>query len=125
MTLPARPESVGIARRRVAELGEELHLNTRRIDDLRTVVSEACMNAAIHAYPTGPGEEEPEFELSAQVHKDRISVTVEDDGTGIRPRPAFQSRSARLGLLLMAALASRLEIRSRSGGGTSLRIEMS
>jgi anti-sigma regulatory factor (Ser/Thr protein kinase) len=82
------------------------------------------MNAAVHAYPTGPEDEEAEFELRAEVEKDAISVTVVDEGTGIRPRPAFDSNSARLGLLLMAALASRLEIRSRSGGGTSLRIDL-
>lgn len=125
MTLPARAESVGIARRRVAELGREMNLGERRLGDLRTVVSEACMNAAIHAYERPDADAgEGDFSVSADVRPDAVTVTVADRGTGICPRPAFGSSRARLGLLLIAALASRFEIRSRPGGGTSVRIEM-
>ncbi len=121
LTLPARPESVVIARRAVSELGRELAFSERRADDLRTVVSEACMNAAVHAYDAPGGE----FEVRAAPDGGGIGITVSDRGTGIRPRPALGSPSARLGLLLIAALSDSVEISSRRGGGTQLSIRFS
>lgn len=118
LTLPARPESVATARHEVARLGRQLGYTERRVDDLRTVISEACMNAAVHAYEGLDGK----FEVHATPHEDKISITVSDRGTGIRPRPAFDSPSARLGILLITALASSLQISSRRDGGTRLRI---
>lgn len=121
LTLPARPESVSIARRAVSELGHELQLSDRRVGDLRTVVSEACMNAAVHAYDAPGGE----FELRAEPDGGAVAITVSDRGGGIRPRPALGSPSARLGLLLIAALSDSVEISSRHGGGTQLSIRFS
>jgi serine/threonine-protein kinase RsbW len=108
------------ARHAVTRLGEELGFGQRRLDDLRTVVSEACMNAAVHAYDGTEGT----YEVDAVASDDGVVVTVSDRGGGIRPRPAFDSPSARLGLLLIAALASRLEITQRQGGGMQIRIEL-
>jgi serine/threonine-protein kinase RsbW len=119
LNLPARPESVAAARRAVTRLGRRLGYADERLHDLRTVVSEACMNAAVHAYDEAGGT----FEVRAAPHQMGISITVSDRGVGIRPRPAFDSPSARLGVLLIAALASSVEISSRAGGGTRLRIE--
>jgi serine/threonine-protein kinase RsbW len=119
LSLPARPESVAAARHAVADLGARLGYSQLRLHDLRTVVSEACMNAAVHAYEEPGGE----FEVWAAPRVDGMRIDVSDRGTGIRPRPAFDSPSARLGVLLIAALASSVEISSRSGGGTNLRIE--
>jgi serine/threonine-protein kinase RsbW len=119
LSLPARPESVALARAEAARLGEALGYDDARIGDLRTVVSEACMNAALHAYETVAGD----FQLRVDPGKDRVMITVTDHGQGIRPRPAFESPSARLGLLLIAALSSRLEISNRGGRGTLVRID--
>lgn len=123
LTLPARPESVAIARRAVAELGRKSAFDERRVGDLRTVVSEACMNAVVHAYDRPGGE----FEISAESCEGGISVTVCDRGSGIKPRPAIGSPapSARLGLLLIAALSQSVEISSRPGGGTRMRMNVS
>ena len=123
MTLPARPESVALARAAVSELGRELEFDDRRVGDLRVVVTEACMNAAVHAYE-GPGGE---FHVEAERSDAGIDVTVSDNGTGIRPHPAIgsPSPSARLGLLLMAALSERVEISSPPSGGTRIRVSMS
>jgi anti-sigma regulatory factor (Ser/Thr protein kinase) len=118
LTLPAKPESVALARREAAELGARLNLTQRQIDDLKTLVSEACTNAAIHAYDGAGGS----FDFRVTPRANAILITVADDGDGIRPRPASERSSGRLGLLLMAALASRVEISERPGGGTRLSI---
>ena len=119
LSLPARPESVAEARHAVAHLGEQLGYSETRLHDLRTVVSEACMNAAVHAYQDPGGR----FDLWAVPNGLGMRITVSDQGSGIKPRPSFDSPTARLGVLLIAALASSVEISSRSGGGTNLRIE--
>ncbi|MGI9020983.1 MAG: ATP-binding protein [Solirubrobacterales bacterium] len=118
ISLPARPESVGIARREAAGLGERMGLSRERIDDLRTVVSEACANAAQHAYQGGEGA----FALRAVPRRDWIAITVTDQGGGVRPQPASERSSGRLGLLVMAALASKFEISARPSGGTRLSL---
>ncbi len=118
LSLPARAESVATARRAVAGLGRRLGLTERRIDDLRTVVSEACMNAALHAYEDPNGR----FEVSAAPQDEALCITVSDRGRGIRPRTASEKSGARLGLLLIAALSESVEIARRRGGGTRLRI---
>ena len=122
LTLPARPESVALARAAVSELGRELAFSDRRVGDLRVVVTEACMNAAVHAYD-GPGGE---FHVEAESSGDGIDVTVSDNGGGIKPHPAIgsPSPSARLGLLLMAALSESVEISSPPSGGTRIRVTM-
>ena len=121
LTLPARPDSVAIARNAVSELGADLELSERKLADLRTVVSEACMNAAVHAYDRPGGD----FELLAEAAAGGLAVSVRDRGTGIKPRPAFGAARARLGLLLIATLAESTEIRSRPGGGTDVRVFLS
>lgn len=118
LTLPAEPASVGIARREVAAMGATMGLSERRIEDLKTLVSEACTNAAMHAYDGREGS----LRLRAVPRPKAIAITVTDDGDGIRPRPASEGSSGRLGLLLMATLASRVEISHRPSGGTRLKV---
>jgi serine/threonine-protein kinase RsbW len=121
LDLPARPESVAVARRRAQELGRRLCLSERGVADLCTVVTEACMNAAVHAYDEPGGR----MHVNARGGPgEKITVTVSDDGHGIRPTPSYGSPTARLGLLLMAALSRRVEIRRRSDGGTSVIAEV-
>jgi len=121
LRLPARPESVAHARRRVRELANGLGLSESRADDLRTVVSEACMNAAVHAYD---GDSPGEFEVSARPIDGEIEVTVSDRGSGIRPQAAGRPSAGSLGILVMARLAESLEIRTGPEGGTIVRLRL-
>jgi anti-sigma regulatory factor (Ser/Thr protein kinase) len=118
ISFPARPEQVSMARHAMAEFGREAGLGTTTIADLETIVTEACMNAAAHAYG---GHGDGRIEVAADVESDEISVVVRDHGLGIHPRPTPGGPSRRLGLVLIAALASSVEIRSHRGEGTELR----
>ncbi len=79
------------------------------IADLKTVVTEACMNVVVHAYEGEPGP----LEVEAEPTEDGLTVVVRDSGIGIRPRPELEHSSLRLGLSLIAALSSSF---SFSGG---------
>ena len=79
------------------------------IADLKTVVTEACMNVVVHAYEGEPGP----LNVEAEPEPDGLTVIVRDSGVGIRPRPEVEPSSLRLGLSLIAALSSSF---SFSGG---------
>ena len=90
------------------------------IADLKTIVTEACMNVVVHAY----GDDEGPMEVTTSAEEGELTVTVRDFGQGIRPRPALGDASLRLGIPLIAALASSFEIRGGPSQGTEVRMQM-
>jgi serine/threonine-protein kinase RsbW/stage II sporulation protein AB (anti-sigma F factor) len=113
LELDAEPPSVRIARIAVARVAAAFGAEA---SDVALCVSEAVSNAVVHAYGDhGEGK----VRVLAEIPDDRsLRVTVEDDGAGPAPRP--ESPGVGLGLPLIAALAARAEISSRSPSGTRL-----
>lgn len=121
MSLPARAENVAVVRHALAGLAERLGMDEPGIADLKTVVTEACMNVVVHAYP----DEEPGLlEVEAEPELDGLTVVVRDYGMGIRPRPDVDRPSLRIGLTLIAALSSSFEIRGGVARGTEIRMHL-
>ena len=54
-SLPALAENVPLIRHALAGLAEALEMEPAEIADLKTVVTEACMNVVAHAYTTIEG----------------------------------------------------------------------
>jgi anti-sigma regulatory factor (Ser/Thr protein kinase) len=122
LTLDAVPENAAVARRAVTDAAEEVGLDPETVAKARLVVSEAFSNAAAHAYPDG---DDGEVEVAAYPDPAGITVVVRDRGEGLRPRPVSGHSSERLGLLIIAALATSTRLRHRPGGGTELRADIS
>lgn len=120
-SLPARAENVALVRHAIAGFAEVLEMEGAEIADLKTVVTEACMNVVTHAYQ---GEQVGPLEVDAWPDGGDLVVTVRDYGLGIRPLADVERRSLRLGLPLMAALTSSFEISRGSGGGTEICLRM-
>jgi len=123
IVLPAQPDSVSEIRRAVASRAERLGMTNERIDDLKTVVSEACSNVVLHAYEdrAEPGP----LEVVVAREEDQVGVVVRDFGSGIRPRRGAVGRpSLRLGLRLIGALSSRFHLISIRGQGTEIRVQL-
>jgi anti-sigma regulatory factor (Ser/Thr protein kinase) len=118
LTVPAEAGNVALVRHAVAGLADEIGMDEGGIADLKTVVTEACMNAVVHAYPDGPGP----IEVVAEPRPDSLAVTVTDCGIGFQPRPDVESpgSSLRLGLSLVATLSSRFSITGAPDGGTEV-----
>lgn len=114
--LPATAQNVPLVRHALAGLGEAIEMDPSDIADLKTIVTEACMNVVLHAY----GDEEGPLEVEAEIADDRLVVTVRDFGRGIRPLADVEHRSLRLGLPLIAALTESFEIRAGPTGGTEV-----
>jgi len=121
MSLPARAENVAIVRHALAGLADQIGMDEPGIADLKTVVTEACMNVVVHAYP----EEEPGLlEVEAVPEQDGLTVSVRDFGRGIRPRPDVERPSLRIGLTLIAALSRSFEIKGGIDRGTEIRMHL-
>jgi anti-sigma regulatory factor (Ser/Thr protein kinase) len=118
LRLPALPENVAVAREAVRLEAEGMGMGPREVDDLRTVVSEACNNVVLHAYPA-EAEDRP-LEVELRRDGDGVEVVVRDRGRGIRAGATATPESLRLGLSLVGSLTSCFHLRSGRGRGTEL-----
>jgi serine/threonine-protein kinase RsbW len=121
MSLPARAENVAVVRHALAGLAERIGMDEPGVADLKTVVTEACMNVVVHAYPA---DEPGLLEVEAVPEREGLTVVVRDFGTGIRPRPGAERPSLRIGLTLIAALSSSFEIKGGVDRGTEIRMHL-
>lgn len=114
LSLPARPENVAVVRHVVAAIAESFALPSKLVEDIRLAVTEACTNVVRHAYR---GDEGP-LEVRIEPDAGGLTVVVSDRGRGIQPNP--DSEGPGLGLPLIAALASSLEIEHSPSSGSTL-----
>jgi serine/threonine-protein kinase RsbW len=120
MTVPARSENVAVIRHALAGLAEELGMDEAGLADLRTVVTEACMNVVVHAY----GDETGPLNVEANPDAEGITVIVRDSGHGIRPQADVNQSSLRLGLSLIAALSNDFSISGGLDRGTEVSMRV-
>jgi serine/threonine-protein kinase RsbW len=144
LKLSNRPENVALVRAVLAGIAEAIGLDAEQLDDIRTAVTEACNNAVLHAYEGGEGPLEVDVRLPAE---GRVAVVVRDAGIGIEPRgeaPAAEAQgpeelegdvhprpgmpgmpdeeSLKLGLHVIQALTTEVELRRPDGGGTEVQM---
>jgi len=119
LVVPASSKNVSLIRHTISGLGEALGIDDEALANLKTVVTEACTNAVLHAYDEG---EAGVIEVRAAARQDAVEIIVRDFGHGFRPRAVNPEAapSLRLGLPLIAALSSEFELRAAPGGGTEV-----
>ena len=119
MTMPARPEGVGVVRQALAGLADALAIEAPVLADMKMAVTEACTNVVVHAYEESEGMLEVEMLADAET----LTIVVRDHGTGIQPRPARSEPAALgLGLPLIATLAETLELGRSPDDRTEVRM---
>ena len=125
MTLPAESANVALVRHAISGVAEDGGMDEERIADLKTVVTEACMNVVVHAYPHGTGL----MRIDVTPEEDSLLITVSDSGAGIRPSVDLDEpgSSLRLGFSLISRLCSSFAISGGLDRGTtiSMRLPMS
>jgi serine/threonine-protein kinase RsbW len=118
LTLPARPEGVGVVRQALAGVADALDFDASVLADMKMAVTEACTNVVVHAY-----EEDGTLEVEILTAEDGLTIVVRDRGSGIQPRPRRGDAPALgLGLPLIAALSDAFELRGSAGMGTEVRM---
>jgi len=118
----ATAPNLSIIRREVIEHASRLGMAEQRLNDLKTIVSEACANVVRHAYGEGAAAGSVEVEL---IPRDQgLTVVVRDHGTGICPQPEADIPSLRMGLPLIGALSSSFRLSSELDVGTVLEADL-
>jgi anti-sigma regulatory factor (Ser/Thr protein kinase) len=110
LELPAEPASVTEARRAVSELAGRLGAPE---DDVRLAVSEAVGNAVIHAFK---GRKPGTVVVRVRHSRDRLLVTVADDGVGMIPN--VDSPGLGVGISLITHVAKDVRFDSSDSGTT-------
>jgi serine/threonine-protein kinase RsbW len=118
LELESRPETLTLVRGMLAGVAELLAMDPELLDDLKTAVSEACNNVALHAYPDGTGS----LTVLLMSTTEGIEVIVRDQGLGISEQAASDDRVQGVGLPVIRALSTKAEFRARPEGGTEARM---
>jgi serine/threonine-protein kinase RsbW len=122
LTMPARPEGVGVVRQALAGMADALDFDAAVLADMKMAVTEACTNVVVHAYDEDAGV----LEVEMLADEAGLTIVVRDHGTGIQPRPArLEPPALGLGLPLIAALSDSFELRGSAGHGTEVRMTFS
>lgn len=120
MALPAKSENVALIRHALAGMAEEIGMDEPGLADLKTVVTEACMNVVVHAYEGAAGP----LIVEARPDESGLTVIVRDEGVGIKPQADGRRDSLRLGLSLIAALSGSFSISGGLDQGTTITMRM-
>jgi anti-sigma regulatory factor (Ser/Thr protein kinase) len=108
--LPGTPQGVRMLRHEMSGIAADCGLDAAGIADVRLAVTEAATNAVIHAYADAAGE----LAVTAAVEDSELAIVISDTGAGLAERPDSPGLGA--GLSVIATVAARLKIVSRSGG---------
>jgi anti-sigma regulatory factor (Ser/Thr protein kinase) len=120
LTLPARPEGVGVVRQALSGVADALAVDQAVLADMKMAVTEACTNVVVHAYDDA---EAGLLEVDMIADEAGLTIVVRDHGSGIRPHLARTGPPALgLGLPLIAALTDAFEVSGSAGEGTEVRM---
>ena len=124
MEFPSKSVNEGFARAAVACFAASLDPTLDELGDIKTAVSEAVTNAAVHAYPDAIGK----ISLRARIYDGNIlEIVIKDWGIGIENvskarEPMFTTGGAErsgMGFTIMESFMDNLKVRSAPGKGTT------
>lgn len=128
VNLPSKIGYERIAMEYSASFAKLVGLLPERVEDLKTAVSEACLNAMEHG---NKGRPDARVVITMNCGDDDFSVTVFDEGKGIRelPNPPDIQKKIQnlekpngLGLFLIQQLVDQVEFNQMAKDGHSVRM---
>ena len=123
----SKSENEAFARIAVAAFITPLDPTIQEMTDIKTAVSEAVTNCIVHAY----GDDEGIIEIEAQIEDDVVTVTVKDNGVGIKDigaamEPLYTTKPelerSGMGFSFMEIFMDTLEVTSNPGKGTTVKM---
>lgn len=126
LTIPSSMQMVERAEEMTGEVLKQAGLSKEDEDCVCMAVMEAVINAILHGNRQDPAKQvDLEFDVSEGV----IVVTVRDQGEGFNPAvlpdpraPENLLKSSGRGILMIRACMDEVEIRSRGGRGTEVKM---
>ena len=122
LRMPAKAEYLVLARLALSGLAHTVELDPEILADLKLAVTEACANAARHAY-----EDEGRVTLRLAADDSEVRIEIEDEGAGFagihaQPEPELLPEDG-MGLAIIRAVVDELQVGSGQGGrGTRLQL---
>jgi len=117
LTIPAKAEFVVLCRLALSGLARLRPLDGETLADLKLALTEACSNSIRHAYG---GRGEGTVGIRFDLHDDRLSVEVADEGPGFVPAEADvvsgEPDEGGLGIAIIRALVDELDVDSDERG---------
>lgn len=123
VTLPVDTDSVPFVRGLCRQALEHLGIAPAVVDEVTLALTEACANVVQHSGGHA------QYEVSVAIDDRRCRITVWDDGEGLDPHAAPNTRAGAeraeggTGLLLMQALVDRLDFRHDPDGRHRVTLE--
>jgi serine/threonine-protein kinase RsbW len=127
LSFPAKADYLLLARLALSGIARELPVGDEVLADLKLALTEACGNAVRHAYADTDGDVSVVFTID----DDRLLMTVEDRGDGIRVpdvlldgdyAPAVPLESG-MGMPIIRAIVDELAVEpGEDGRGTLVRM---
>jgi serine/threonine-protein kinase RsbW len=118
-------DRLAIVRNFVAQVGRDLGLDSRTIDDIKLAVDEACTNIVEHAY----GGQGGQIEIEIKSIDGGVQVTIHDWGAAFDPQavpspdvtaPLEHRPLGGLGLYLMRQMMDRVDFQFDGEDGNTL-----
>ena len=123
---PAKAENVALSRLLVAALAAAADPTLAELEEVKVAVSEAVSNAIIHGYG---GDEAQTVLLNVEMDGRLLTVTVQDEGVGIRDielamTPSYSTEEEHLGLgfAFMTGFMDDVQVLSAPQQGTTVRL---
>lgn len=119
MTLPCKPEYVGVVRLTVSAIANRMGFNIEEIEDIKVAVAEACTNAIKHGL-------DEEFDASFSIFSDKMTISIKDKGKGVEidqiidPDLSNPNENGGLGIFIIRSLMDDVDIISTIGKGTQI-----
>lgn len=124
LSIPNKPEYVGVARLTVAAIASRIGFDIEKIEDMKIAVSEACNNAITHGCKHC---KEGEYNINFVLTKEKITISVYDKGEGCQleniEEPSLgKLKEGGLGIFIIKSLMDDVEIKSEKGKGTIIKM---
>ena len=123
LSFPSKSINESFARMAVSAFCMQFDPTIEQINDIKTAVSEAVTNCAVHAYPDQIGT----IYITADIKENALIISVKDKGVGMSDvkkamEPMFttdtQNERAGLGFAVIQAFMDKVKVFSNPGKGT-------
>ena len=122
-------ENQSLARAIAAAYAAEMDPTVDELTEIKTAVSEAFSNAALHGYGGNEKVKKPVYMEFSQIAPETLMIKVADEGTGIEDiakamEPMFTTDTDRnrsgMGFTVMESFTDKLKVDSKPGEGTTV-----
>jgi serine/threonine-protein kinase RsbW len=126
LTIPSELNYEKIAMSSASSVAKQMGFSDERIEDVKTALSEACINAIEH----GTKDKDAKVMINFTLEEDRLKIDVKDKGKGfdvdnveqpqIEKKLQKQQKSRGWGLFLIKELVDDVEIENVPGAGNQV-----